>query len=107
MSPIKSLIIDKIVDVIKKTADPDKVVLFGSRAREGYGRGSDYDFMVVKKRVRNEREVSRRIYRALFDQKIKQAVDIIVVGADKLRAKQNNPYLIYFWALREGKVLYE
>ena len=49
MSPVKGTIIDKIVDVIIKSADPDKVILFGSRAREDYGRGSDYDFMVVKK----------------------------------------------------------
>lgn len=107
MSQIKVPIVDKIVDVIIKSVDPDKVILFGSRARKDYGRGSDYDFMVVKKGVRNERDVSKRIYRALFAQKIKQAVDIIVVGADKLRVKKNNPYLIYSWALREGKVLYE
>ena len=60
-----------------------------------------------KKGVRNEREVSKRIYKALFAQKIKQAVDVIVVGAGKLRMKKNNPYLIYSRALREGKVLYE
>lgn len=107
MHKIKTPIIKKIIDVIVQSVDPDKVILFGSRAREGHGHGSDYDFMVVKKGVRNERAVSKRIYKALFAQKIKQAVDIIVVGADKLRLKKNNPYLIYSWALREGKVLYE
>lgn len=107
MNKAKVSIIEKIVKVIVESADPDKVILFGSRAREDHGRGSDYDLMVVKKGVRNEREVSKRIYRALFAQKIKQAVDIIVVGTAKLRVKKNNPYLIYSWALREGKVLYE
>ena len=71
MSPVEGTIIDKIVDVIIKSADPDKVILFGSRAREDYGRGSESDFMVVKKGVRNEREVSKRIYKALVAQKIK------------------------------------
>ena len=73
MSPVKGTIIDKgIVDGIIKSGDPDKSYFpFWFPGEGGLHRGSDYDFMVIKKGVRNEREVSKRIYKALFAQKIK------------------------------------
>ena len=80
--------------------------LFGSRAKGNYKKNSDYDFMVVKSGVKNEREISRRIYRALFDNHIRVPVDIIVVDSDKLDKNKENRYLIYSWALKEGEIVY-
>lgn len=99
-------ILKEIVNTIIASVHPEKIILFGSRARKDHREHSDYDLMVIKRGLKNERKISRRIYRALFDQKINRAVDIIVVDKDKLRIQMKNPYLIYSWALKEGKVLY-
>ena len=96
----------KIVNTIVESTFPDKVILFGSRAKGNYKKNSDYDFMVVKSGVKNEREISRRIYRALFDNHIRVPVDIIVVDSDKLDKNKENRYLIYSWALKEGEIVY-
>lgn len=95
-----------IVSTIVDAVHPQRVILFGSRATGKARKGSDYDFLVVKNAVKNERNISRRIYKALFERKIPLAVDIVVVDQKKLRKHQENPYLIYSWALKEGQVLY-
>lgn len=106
LSVASTKILKEIVKAIIDSVHPEKIILFGSRARKDHNEYSDYDFMVIKQGLKNEREISRRIYRALFDQKISRAVDIIVVDKDKLRIQMKNPYLIYSWALKEGKILY-
>ncbi len=99
-------ILDKIVHTIVESVNPQKVILFGSRARKDFKKRSDYDFLVVKRGIKNEREVSRKIYRALFEKKIKQSIDVVVVAPDKLQANKENPFQIYSWALKQGSVLY-
>ena len=102
MSPI----LNNIVNTIVKSAAPERIVLFGSRSRRNHRSQSDYDFIVIKKGVKNERDVSRRIYKALFKKKIPQAVDIVVIDSRKLETHQYDSSLIYSSALKEGKVLY-
>ena len=106
MVSLGSAVLKKIVNTIVDSVHPEQIILFGSRAREDQQEDSDYDFMVIKQGLKNEREISKRIYKALFDQKIRRDIDIIVVDKDKLQTQMKNPYLIYSWALKEGKVLY-
>lgn len=101
-SPIQS-----IVQTIVQAAQPERVLLFGSRSKGTSRQQSDYDFMVVVRNVRNEREISRRVYRALLEQKLGVAVDIVVVDSEKLERHRENPYYVYRQALHEGKVFYE
>ena len=96
-----------IVQTILQIARPECIVLFGSRATGQAGKESDYDFLVVMPDVKNEREISRRIYRALLEKKTGAAVDTVVVSRRTLKRHEANPYFIYHQALREGKVLYE
>lgn len=98
--------VKKIVDTIVESSNPEKIILFGSRARGDNKANSDYDFIVVKQGVKNERKVSRRIYKALFDNKIGVPVDIIVIDVNKLEKNSNKPYMVYSTALREGEILY-
>jgi predicted nucleotidyltransferase len=99
--------LSEIVQVIVEVAHPEQVILFGSRARGTASEDSDYDLLVIVPDVQNEREVSRRVYRALLERKIGAAVDVIVVGAEKLRQHRENPFYIYRQALREGSVFYD
>jgi predicted nucleotidyltransferase len=96
-----------IVDVIIEAAQPEQVILFGSRARGTFGGESDFDFLVVVPEVENEREISRQIYRALLRNSVRQAVDIIVVSRKKLEYYRESPAFIYSQAVREGKIYYE
>jgi predicted nucleotidyltransferase len=107
MSDEEVYLLDKLVDIITETAEPDQVILFGSRATDTARPGSDYDFLVVVSQVENERHVSRRIYRALLDHHIDAAVDVVVVDREKLERYRDAPGLIYRQALEEGKLAYD
>jgi predicted nucleotidyltransferase len=96
-----------IVETIVQVARPERVILFGSRATGMARDESDYDFLVVVRGIGNEREVSRRIYRALLDRRVGAAVDVVVVNAETLEQHRESPYYIYHQALREGRVFYD
>ncbi|MEA1998800.1 MAG: nucleotidyltransferase domain-containing protein [Euryarchaeota archaeon] len=43
---------ERIVDRIKEKFEPEKVILFGSRARGDYLKDSDHDLMVISRRFK-------------------------------------------------------
>lgn len=96
-----------IVDTIIAEAHPEQVILFGSRAKGTAQLESDYDFLVVVRGIRNEREISRRIYRALLEKKVGVAVDVVVVNTKTLERSKESPYFVYRQALQEGQVFYD
>jgi predicted nucleotidyltransferase len=100
-------IIQPILEIIIQEASPEKVILFGSRATGKSHPESDFDFMVIVKNIQNEREISRRINRALLDHKISYSVDIIVVSDYTFHKHENSPYFVYHQASQEGKIFYE
>ena len=96
-----------IVEIIIQEANPEQVILFGSRAKGTTQEESDYDFLVVVRGIQNERQISRRIYRALLDRRVGAAVDVVVVDAETLERHRENPFFVYRQALREGRVFYD
>ncbi len=99
--------LNDLVDIIARAVNPDQIVLFGSQTRGTAHRESDYDFLVVMPDVQNERQISRRIYRALLEQHVGVAVDVVVVDTQKLAHHRDTPGYIYHRALREGEVCYD
>lgn len=99
--------VQAIVEAIVQVALPERVILFGSRAKGTALGESDYDFLVVVRGIQNEREVSRRIYRALLDRRVGAAVDVVVVNPGTLEQYRESPFYIYRQALQEGKVFYD
>jgi len=97
--------LEKAISIIIEVADPDRIILFGSRAQGDSGLQSDYDFIVLKKGVTKPRELSRKIYRSFS--RIGAPVDIIVSDTDQYERLKDNPYLIYTEADKHGRVLYE
>ena len=93
-------------DVIRRVVEavhPEKIILFGSAARGEMGPRSDLDLLVVKN-VRNRRETAWTIERNLRGTGI--GVDLIVATPEDLRRYGDSPALVYYPALKEGRVIY-
>ena len=54
MIEAQASILDRLVGLIADVAQPDRIILFGSRATGNVRHGSDYDFLVVVPEAENE-----------------------------------------------------
>ena len=99
-----SPILKSIVSRITETVQPDKIILFGSRARGDARNSSDFDIMVIKKDVPHRRRLAQEIHRLLHG--IPAGVDIIVETPEHLKKVQNRPGLVYETIFSEGIVIY-
>ena len=96
-------ILQEIVRRIVAAVQPEKIILFGSAAREDMGPDSDLDSLVIKS-CKNRRETARKIRRKLIGIGIPK--DIIVATPEDIERYKDTIGLIYRPALSEGKVLY-
>ncbi len=62
-TPRETEILNNIIKVLKKYINPERIILFGSRAKPDFSRNSDFDLAVDKKRVdiRMERKIKEDI----------------------------------------------
>ncbi|MFZ4540104.1 nucleotidyltransferase domain-containing protein [Propionivibrio sp.] len=88
-----------------QVADPDKVVLFGSRARGDAQEDSDVDLLVIKPSDQPRHLRALPLYRALRGMGIPK--DILWVTPDEVAAWQTVTNHVVSRGLREGRVLYE
>ena len=95
----------KAVKIIVQIAHPEKIILFGSRARGNHTLHSDYDLIVLKKSLRKQRALTQKIY--LNFKNIGAPVDVIVTDLRKYQELKNDPYQIYMEADKNGRVIYE
>jgi predicted nucleotidyltransferase len=103
---INNKTIKQLLSIIISIANPDKVILFGSHARGNAHKESDYDFIILKHNIKNEREITRPIYRELCEKSIPVSVDLIACSFKKWEKNLNKNYMIYKKAHEEGIVLY-
>lgn len=97
--------LEKAIEVIVGVAKPDKIILFGSRARGDHKAASDYDLLVLKRDVEHRRKLVQKIY--LNFKNIGAPVDVIVTDLQEYERSKDDPYLIYSEAARNGRVVYE
>ena len=95
----------EIVRRIVGAISPDRIILFGSRARGQARPGSDYDLLVVKDTSDRTLTLARRAYRALVG--AGGAVDLIVETPERLDKLRRFPGLFFADALRDGLIVYE
>lgn len=50
------------INTIVKVANPDRIILFGSYVIGRQKTGSDYDLLVLKKNLKNQRKLVQNIY---------------------------------------------
>ena len=99
----QNAILSKIIDRIVKVAHPEKIILFGSRARNDASSFSDIDLLIVKSGA-HRRKLAFEIYRNLIG--VGCPVDLLVVTPEDIEKYGNSPSLIIHPALKEGKVVY-
>ena len=95
----------KAVDIIVKVADPDKIILFGSRSRGDNRMDSDYDICVLKHDVEHRRKLAQKIYMELYG--VGEAIDIIVETPEKFEELKEDKFLVYKQIAKDGVVIYE
>ena len=98
--------IDKIVSIIISSVDPDQIMLFGSYARDENRKNSDVDLLILKKNLKNAKNITDTLYMSFFDNKIKIPVDLIVVDYDKYNKLKNQIGYIYKTINEEGIIIY-
>ncbi len=99
-------ILDKILNAIFKVIIPDKVILFGSQARGNARADSDYDILIIKSGIENERKINQAIYRVMVDIDIPIGVDIIVKTPENIEKSKKMTVSVVKEALEEGIVIY-
>lgn len=99
----RKLIIDEIVRRIVAAVHPEKIILFGSSAREETDLNSDIDILVIKS-CEKRRQIAGLIYQNFIG--IGHAVDIVVATPEDVKSYGSNPAFVLEPALREGIVLY-
>ncbi len=94
---------DDIIRRVVETAQPEKIILFGSAARGDMGPNSDVDLLIIKEEA-DALNLMARIYRKLHG--VGAAVDAIVVSPEDVERFKDSHALIIKPALREGRVVY-
>lgn len=103
MEPDKE-VLDTLVKRIVETAQPIRIILFGSAAEGRMGPDSDLDILVVTRDGTHRRRMAQQVYRCLSG--IGVSKDIVVVTESDVREYGDRPSLVLFSALRKGKELY-
>jgi len=101
---IEQQILDRVVARIVETVQPRRIILFGSAARGQMGPHSDLDLLIVMPDGVHRRRTAQAIYLGLSGLGI--AKDVVVVTEGDVRAYGDNPSLVLFPALREGREIY-
>ena len=98
-------LLKEVVQRILKVAQPEKIILFGSYARDEVTEDSDLDILIIQPSdlPRYKRSAPVRLaLRGLFPSK-----DIVVYTPDEVREWESAETSFIASALREGRILYE
>jgi predicted nucleotidyltransferase len=97
--------VQEVVRRIVEAAQPDKVILFGSRARGSARPDSDFDLVVIKNSDEPGYRRDASLYLALAG--LNAPVDVMVYTPEEVREWSAVPQAFITTAVREGRVVYE
>ena len=97
--------IEKLVEVLSEQAQFEKILLFGSYATGNADENSDVDIMCIGKQIHDKRKEMVRLRKAV--RSLRVPVDIFVTDNDTIDQWGNLNGTVNYWALKEGKTLYE
>lgn len=95
---LKEKVIQDIVEILKKYEEVEKAVIFGSRARGDYRKGSDIDIALFGDKLTNS--INTKIFYDIDDLYLIYKIDLININTlkDEDKLKQN--------ILNEGVIIY-
>ena len=101
--------LDRLVNTIVESSDPERIYLFGSMSRGETHRDSDLDLLIVEKKPFNahrsrHQEISR-IRRVLTNFRFPK--DIVVYSSNEVEEWQSSQNHLIGRCMKEGKLLYE
>ena len=98
-------VLQEILTRLVAAFQPERVYLFGSKARSEAGPDSDYDLMiVVRDDAPPERRQSRLAYQALRG--TRTAADVLVWTREAFDSRLHLPASLPATIIREGKLVY-
>ena len=98
-------LISEIISRIVSAAQPDRVILFGSRARGDARPNSDFDVLVIKESDEPRYRRSVPLYVALADLPVE--VEVMVYTPAEVEEWSQVPQAFVTTAVREGTTIYE
>ncbi len=101
-------VLRQMVDIIVREADPEAIILFGSRARGEAGPDSDVDLLIIEREPfgpgRSRIQEAARLYHALGDMPVSKDLLLYTrAEAERWRGSLNH---VVARAFSEGRVLY-
>lgn len=99
--------INRIKESIVELYQPDKIILFGSWAREEAGEQSDIDLLVISDREKHLPRYQRGLEVRLHLSQFPTPKDILFYTHEDVTRWQDVPQAFINTVLREGRVLYE
>jgi predicted nucleotidyltransferase len=106
LEPITSALLDEVRDAIVAAIAPDRIILFGSAARQGSAAPHDIDLYIIKNGLKDRREAERRIEQ-LFQGRL-FALDVLISTPEQVEMSlQGGNSFLAQEVLGKGRVLYE
>lgn len=101
-------VLRQMVDIIVREADPEAIILFGSRARGDAGADSDVDLLIIEREPfgpgRSRIQEAARLYQALDDMPVSK--DLLVYSRKEFQRWKEALNHVVANAVREGRLLY-
>ncbi len=93
-----------ITETLSKKFDPEKLILFGSRAWGTPHEDSDFDVVMIKSEVPDKIEMMRDVSRAFIGKRC--SLDVLIYTPEEIEYRRfGDPFVRQ--VLEEGKLLYE
>ncbi len=105
---IEAEVLRQMVDIIVREADPEAIILFGSRARGEAGPDSDVDLLIIEREPfgpgRSRIKELARLYHAL--RYMPASKDLLVYSREEFERWKEALNHVVANAAREGRLLY-
>ncbi|MBI5326370.1 MAG: nucleotidyltransferase domain-containing protein [Ignavibacteriae bacterium] len=97
--------INDIVNIIAMNCNPDKIILFGSYARNNPTEDSDIDLLIIKNtntpKHKRGREIRKYLYGAMVP------MDLKVYTPEEFQNELNDKYSFLFSVAKDFQILYD